>query len=161
MIFRSKAGALFSTLHWNPRERTCAAFGSECVQRMLHVGLRLHGSSVDSHLLLLVVAAIPGLTKANSFPQAPLLFALLAPLAHLLVLGAFVFGETRPFTRTTISTPRGAQSLRGARVWLNSSSVRKLGLGFGSGWNPRPRPVDQPKEARGEIGRDERIGWEI
>ena len=90
-----------------------------------------------------------------------LLFALLAPLAHLLVLGAFVFGETRPFTRTTISTPRGAQSLRGARVWLNSSSVRKLGLGFGSGWNPRPRPVDQPKEARGEIERDERIGWEI
>ena len=37
----------------------------------------------------------------------------------------------------------------------------KLGLGFGSGWNPRPRPVDQPKEARGETGRDERMGWEI
>ena len=71
---------------------------------------------MDSHQLLLVIAAIPGLTKANSFPQAPLLFALLAPLAHLLVLGAFAFGETWPFTRTTISTPRGAQSLQGARV---------------------------------------------
>ena len=105
---------------------------------------------MDSHQLHLVVAATPGLTKANSFPQAPFAICLTCLASSSSSSRSILYSEKLGLLLGRPSPLRGELKVFEEQGLAQLVVSEKLGLGFGPGRNPRPRPVDQPRE--GEAG---------